>query len=372
MEKPTILFLGNRQGYFSREVLRGIFSMHSEGCDWEIWAMPIIHEKRQLVDYFQNRKVAGVIARGLSMELQEFLHEQKVPLVAIRGVDTGDEDISNGPHVDDDEIGGKAGREFQSLHLGYWGFVHWEGVAWSEARRKSFQAYADSIGAKNSTLSLQADECHRGDWVLKTMEWIQILPKPCGVLACNDEAGIDVLHACQLAGLEVPAQVAVIGVDNDRLLCESTVPPLSSIDLHAADVGRVAARQLRYLLGGEPDNEVHISNISMVVRESSHEIDRYLLIYQRAMDYISSHSLTGCSVVNVANGCGVSRRGLERAFEKYSNESPAGVIRGQRLSAILQLLKNHTLNLEHLAEQAGFSDSAGLSNFVKRMTNRIF
>ena len=344
--------------------------MQSEGCSWEIWAMPVIHEKRQLMDYFQNRKISGVIARGLSKELQVFLHEQQIPLVAIRGVDTDDKDTSNGPHVDDDEIGGKAGREFQNLQLGYWGFVHWEGVAWSEARRKSFQAYADSIGAKNNTLSLQGDERHSGDGVLKTMEWIKTLPKPCGVLACNDEAGIDVLHACQLAGLEVPAQVAVIGVDNDRLLCESTMPPLSSIDLHAADLGRMAAKQLHNLLEGKPDDAVHTRNISMIVRESSHDIDRYLLIYQRAMDFIASHSLTGASVADVANGCGVSRRGLERAFEKYSSESPAGVIRNQRLSAILQLLKKQTLNLEHLAEQAGFSDSAGLSNFVKRMTGK--
>lgn len=202
------------------------------------------------------------------------------------------------------------------------------------------------------------------------MEWVKSLSKPCGVLACNDEAGLDVLHACQLADLEVPAQVAVIGVDNDRLLCESSVPPLSSIDLHAEDVGRSAAKQLRSLLGGEVDDEVHIGQISMVVRESSHEIDRYLLTYQKAVDFIAARALTGTSVGEVASNCGVSRRGLERAFVKYSNESPAGLIRNQRLSAILELLKNQPLSLDHLAEQTGFSDSAGFSNFVKRMTGK--
>ncbi|BDS07948.1 XylR family transcriptional regulator [Oceaniferula spumae] len=344
--------------------------MRSEDCDWEVWVMPMIHEKRQLKDCLKGRDIAGVIARGLKPELQSFLQQSGIPLVAIRGVETSDDDRSNGPHVDDEAIGGKAGGEFQYLNLGYWGFVHWQGVAWSEARRQSFQAYADSQGAKNSTLSLSQDERHCWDGVMKILDWLKGLSKPCGVLACNDEAGLDVLHACQLAGFSVPEQVAVIGVDNDRLLCESTVPPLSSIDLHAADVGKAAARQLRDLLGGDDGKEIHISQASMVVRESSHEIDRYLLTYQKAMDVISAKAVGGTSVAEVAGDCGVSRRGLERAFEKYSNESPAGVIRQQRLSAIIHLLKSQPVSLEHLAQQTGFSDSAGLSNFIKRMTGK--
>ncbi|MBK1854019.1 substrate-binding domain-containing protein [Verrucomicrobiaceae bacterium 5K15] len=345
-------------------------SMRSDGCDWEVWVMPMIHEKRQLAACLEGRTIAGVIARGLNKELQDFLVELEVPLVAIRGSDSSDEDVSNGLHVDDEAIGGKAGAEFEHLNLDYWGFVHWQGVAWSEARLKSFQAYADFRGATNSILSLDASERQVWDGVTKIRDWLLELPKPCGILACNDEAGVDVLHACQLAELSVPDQVAVIGVDNDRLLCESAVPPLSSIDLQAGDVGKAAAMQLRSLLGHEEVESVHISQSSIVVRESSHEIDRYLLTYQKAMDFIASKAVSGISVAEVALSCGVSRRGVERAFEKYSSETPAGVIRQQRLAAILHLLKSQPLNLEHLAQQTGFSDPAGLSNFIKRMTGK--
>jgi len=368
--KPIVLFLGNRQGYFSREVLKGVMSVKSEGCDWEIWAMPMIHEKRQLADCLKGRDIAGVIARGLDKELQDLLEELEIPLVSIRGSESTGEDVSSGLHVDDEAIGSKAGIEFEHLNLDYWGFVHWQGVAWSEARRDSFQTYADQRGASNSILSLTADERQSWDGVMSLVKWLQTLPKPCGILACNDQAGVDVLHACQLAGLSVPDQVAVIGVDNDRLLCESAVPPLSSIDLHAGDVGKAAAQQLRSLLGTEETEGVHISQASIVVRESSHEIDRYLLTYQKAMDFISSKAVSGTSVAEVAVGCGVSRRGVERAFEKYSNETPASVIRQQRLAAILHLLKSQPVNLEHLAQQTGFSDSAGFSNFIKRMTGK--
>ena len=369
-DKPVILFIANRQEHFSREVLRGILSMRSEGCDWDVWLMPMVNERRHIEACLDSRKVSGVIARGLSRDLLLLLNDRDVPAVAIRGMETDSDDLANGPHVNDQVIGEKAGVEFMRLNLGYWGFVHWEGVSWSEARRKSFHTYATSKGVRNSTLTLQSDERHGWDGVLSISKWLESLSKPCGILACNDEAGLDVLHACQLVGLKVPEQVAVIGVDNDRLLCESSVPPLSSIDLHSADVGRAAALQLSGLIGDSKSDAMHISQATVVVRESSHEIDRYLLIYQRAIDYMNSRALLSISVAEVAEACGISRRGLERAFVKHSGESPASVIRSQRLAAILRLLKNQSMSLDNLAQQTGFSDAAGLSNFVKRMTGK--
>lgn len=371
-KKRTILLIAIRQGFFSREVLRGVLSVQHESSDWEVWVVPLIHDKRHLESCLESREVAGVITRGLGAELMDTLHERGIPVVAIRGPHEIEGVELNGPHVDDEAIGGKAGGEFARLNLDYWGFVHWEGVAWSEARRRSFQTYADSQDVQLDVFVVP--EAKRHDWqgVLEIKDWLARLPKPCGILACNDEAGVDVLHACKLAGLNVPGEVAVIGVDNDRLLCESTVPALSSIDLHAEEVGRAAARQLDEMLGSGEGVSVqkHIGQSIMVVRESSHEIDRYLLVYQRALDYIRAHALTGPSVASVADACGVSKRGLERSFEKHAVSSPAEMIREQRTAGILRLLKNQSLGLNNLAHQAGFSDAAGLSNFIKRMTGK--
>ncbi len=371
-EQKTILFIAIRQGFFSREVLRGVLTLLQAGEGYEVWVVPVIHEKRHLEACLESRQVAGVITRGLDGDLMNLIQEREIPVIAIRGPQTRRGDGITDLHVDDGAIGGKAGVEFERLNLDYWGFVHWQGVAWSEARKKSFQAYADARGASLSVVTLPESERYSWDGVLAIQSWLEKIPKPCGVLACNDEAGVDVLHACKLAGLSVPDQVAVIGVDNDRLLCESTTPALSSIDLFAADVGKAAARQMITLLEAdcEMENETHLGQSTMVVRESSHEIDRYLLVYQKALDYISSHALIGPSVLKVADSCGVSRRGLERAFEKHAGRSPAEVIREQRLESIFRLLKNQSLNLTNLAQQAGFSDAAGLSNFIKRMTGQ--
>jgi len=107
-----------------------------------------------------------------------------------------------------------------------------------------------------------------------------------------------------------------------------------------------------------------------VRRESCEKVDRHKLIFQKALDYIHSRSLRTVKVDELARSCGVSRRGMERAFEKCGAVSPAALIRDVRLLAIIKLLEDQNSSIESVAEQSGFSDAAGLSNFVKRMTGK--
>ena len=369
--KPTIMLIAIPQGHFSREVLRGVLTAGHERDEWNVWVVPPMSDRRQLGSCLASQNVVGVISRGLSHELVNFLKKRDIPVVSIRGPDDDEELELNGPHVDDETIGAIAGGEFARLNLRQWGFVHWQGVAWSEARKRSLEAFAGSQGVVVNILSLPGEKRHHWTGVSDISAWVDGLAKPCGILACNDEAGVAVLHACKLAGLSVPEEVAVIGVDDDRLLCESSSPSLSSIDLHAAEIGSLAACQLAELLGDEAAGEMqHIAPAVMVVRESSHEVDRYLLSYQSAMSYIAGHALSGPSVADVADASGISKRGLERAFGKHGTGSPAEIIREQRLAGILRLLKNQSLGLANIARQSGFSDASGLSNFIKRVTGK--
>lgn len=370
-KRPQILYIGDRESFFSREVLRGVFSMRTAGCDWHYWCVSSSISANELEEYVAARQVDGMLVRGLKEGKALALAKLDVPTVFIRSVEGEDAEYINGPHPDDQAIGRLAGEEFGYLNLGYWGFVHWEGVMWSEARKKTFHAYATELGVKNDTLSLPQEA--RTNWagVKRIAEWLETLPKPCGVLACKDDAGLDVLQACRMLGYAVPDDVAVIGVDNDRLLCESSSPALTSIDLKAADLGRAAVVQLGKMLGVLGDDvEVPQAPAVVVTRESSQRKERYALICQRAIDYIDARPLKNMNVDYVAKGCGVSRRALERAFAKYLDRSPAAVMREKRVVAIELLLKDRTSSLESVAHQAGFSECSGLSNFIKRMTGK--
>lgn len=369
--KLNILFLGDRESFYSRELLRGFFSMRSAEVKWNFWFLPTNFNLEELEGYIRLRKVDGIIARGLPAVMAEAISAMELPAVIIRAVEDVSAAYLNGPKPDDYEIARVAGEEFSYLNLGYWGFVHWEGVMWSEARRKVFHSYATSLGVSNATLTLP--ESARENWsaVEQIADWLKGLPKPCGVLACKDEAALDVLHACEILGFSVPDEVAVIGVDNDRLLCESSNPTLTSIDLKVAELGRAAVCELGKMLGVyAADSEVVLSPASIVSRESSHRKDHYSLIYQKAMDYIQARPLENTKVEELSRFCGVSRRGLERAFAKCVEQSPAAVMRGIRIESILELLRDKNAKLDTIAQQSGFSDAVGFSNFVKRMTGR--
>ncbi|MGJ8658166.1 MAG: substrate-binding domain-containing protein [Akkermansiaceae bacterium] len=369
--KPNILYIGASEGFFSREILRGILSMRSEGCDWNFWCLPPDSSLDDLKNCLQLRHIDGIIARGLPEEIAKYISALSLSCVFIRAGEDESAAYINGPHPDDEMIGKLAGQAFSLLNLSHWGFVHWRGVMWSEARRNFFQNHAEACGVKNEILALDKKDQLRWSAVKEIATWLESLPKPCGILACNDRAGLDVLQACQMLELRVPDDIAVIGVDNDRLLCESSTVSLSSIDLKAATSGRAAAVQLGKMLGLL---EAHITppanQASYIVRQSSQKVDNHQLIYQKSLDYISSRPLRNIKVTELAKACGVSRRSLERAFAGCKSDSPATVIRQSRVETIIELLQEKSSSIESIAGQAGFSDAAGLSNFVKRITGK--
>lgn len=223
--------------------------MRTEGFNWEIRCIQPSITVDELEKHRKQAKFDGIIARGLSPELARSINQLSTPCIFIRASEDESAEYINGPHVDDKAIGRLAGEEFSLLNLGYWGFVHWDGVMWSDARRRSFHSYATARAVNNETLCLPAETRHSWAAVETISKWLAPIPKPCGILACNDQAGIDVINAANKLGLSVPQEVAVIGVDNDRLLCETTSPSLSSIDLRGVDIGRAAAVALAKAMG---------------------------------------------------------------------------------------------------------------------------
>lgn len=369
--KTNILYIGTSEGFFTRETLRGILSMRSDGCDWNFCNLPLDCSTIDLEDCIKTNNIHGIITRGLPEPTARFITKSKTPCVFIRSGEDDSAAYINGPHPDDEMIGKLACQAFDQLNLTQWGFVHWEDVMWSEARKKSFQTHAKACGVSSSLISIKKNNQRSWSATKEITVWLDTIPKPCGILACNDKAGLHVIQAAQILNLRVPDDVAVIGVDNDHLICESSSVSLSSIDLKAANTGRAAAIQLGIMLGTlDESTPPPVSQATYVVRQSSQKTDNSQLIYQKAIDHIKSQPLSKPSIIELAKACGVSRRSLERSFVKCNADSPAAIIRQSRLKAIIELIEEQSSSLESIAEQAGFSDAAGLSNFVKRLTGK--
>jgi LacI family transcriptional regulator len=199
-------------------------------------------------------------------------------------------------------------------------------------------------------------------------EWLSGLPKPLGVIAAHDLRALCVLDACRRQGLAVPEQVAVIGVDNDEVLCNLGDPPLSSVKLDLDRIGYEAAALLERLMKGKkaPAKPIMVAPHGVVTRRSTDTVAIAEPIIAKAMRYIREHACNSISVDKIAANCGVSRRHIERSFIKFLGSSPNEQISRARLTRAKQLLSQTSYPLDVVAERCGFTHAAYLSVFFKK------
>ncbi len=175
-------------------------------------------------------------------------------------------------------------------------------------------------------------------------------------MTCNDLRGFHVLGACHRCGLRVPDEVAVVGVDDDALLCELCDPPLSSIIPNAEQIGYEAAALLdRLMAGGEADVAVRlVPPLGVTTRLSTDVLAIDDEHFAAAVRYIRAHACHGITVDDVLGRLPLSRSTLERRFRKYLGRSPQAEIRAVQLGRAKQLLVETDHPMHRIAELVGF------------------
>jgi LacI family transcriptional regulator len=198
------------------------------------------------------------------------------------------------------------------------------------------------------------------------------LPKPLGVMACNDMRGQHVLEACARVRLRVPEEVAVIGVDDDALLCELCDPQLSSVVPNAEGVGYEAAALLDRLMAGKAPlkTPLLISPLGITTRQSTDILAVEDPHIATALRFIREHACLGATVGDVLAHVPLSRTMLERGFRKYLGRSPQQEIRAIQMKRVSQLLADTNLKLAEIAELAGFKHPEYLNVAFKRDTGQ--
>ncbi len=150
--------------------------------------------------------------------------------------------------------------------------------------------------------------------------WVKQLPKPIGIMACYELRGQQLLEVCRRMGIAVPDEVAVIGVDNDELLCNLSDPPLSSIIPDTHRTGYEAAHILDRLMSGKKcaTREVRVAPLGIVTRQSTDVLAIADTDISQAVRFIRQHACDGIKVEDVLNAVPLSRRVLENRFKKIT------------------------------------------------------
>ncbi|MEL7484595.1 MAG: substrate-binding domain-containing protein [Planctomycetota bacterium] len=339
------------------------------------------HLEEGLPEYLSETAFDGVIARTENRAISEALQSLGVPIVDLRG--------SFQPRLGrmiDTSPGGCAELAFEHFWergITVMAFCGYENVDFSERRRNAFVDFARSRDVtvnvfesdtlptdqrtRASTLSSEA----RGEFDQTIMvEWLRTLPKPAAILAANDVRGRQVLAACAVADIAVPEEVAVLGIDNDEVICELSHPPLSSIEPDTRSIGFAGAASLDTLMS-EPSKE-NVSSVRMirplgvVVRQSTDITAIDDLVVARAAKIIREQAESISSVEVLAEMVNLSRATLERRFRSALGRSPHQEIDRIRLDRARSLVRGTTYPLHKIADMVGYSNASRLVDAYKR------
>tara|TARA_R110002049_G_scaffold2750_2_gene21490 strand:- start:284074 stop:285228 length:1155 start_codon:yes stop_codon:yes gene_type:complete len=355
---------------YGRDLLAGMVRFRRTHRNWSVFL-----EQRDLRTappaWLSHWKGHGIISRATTKQLAEAVAATGVPLVELtdRGRDLGFTHVwSDDAQIARLAVDHLSERGFKSL-----GFCGFTSEAWSLRRQNAF---VDAASERNATCEVFNSAWHgssaRG-WEEEKQhlkKWIQGLPKPAGILACNDIRGQNVLEACAEAGLTVPEQVAVIGVDNDEVLCQLCEPPLSSVIPNAELVGYRAAELLSMLMDKKqpPERETLIAPLGIATRQSTDVVAIDDPEIAAALRFIREHACEGISVKDVLANVPVSRSTLERQMRKYLNRSPQQEIRVVQVKHARELLAATDLSMDQIAQHCGFAHPEYMHVVFRRET----
>ena len=365
------------QGIAGQEKLSGIFRYLGDTPEWDVRFIRSAQE-------FTAARVKTAIADGYdgfivsvpdAERAAEPLADTDIPTIvmdihspALSARKKNIVFIRNSP----EEIGRSAANHLLSIgRCKSYAFVHHQSVMqWSVDRFKSYR----------DTLRENGFECHE----LKSPEGIEKLERPAGVFAANDDRGYDVIEFCRANHLRVPEDIAVIGINNDTLVCENCHPRLSSIEPDFEQEGYLAAETLAHMMSASPSPSPSISTSTstlfvgvkqVVRRESTAELSASGKLVQRALVYIRRNALKGISVTDVAAHLHVSRRLADLRFRELQGTTIGETIITERLAEVKRLLRETKDPIDAIAIRCGYENPNYLKNLFKRrfaMTMREF
>jgi LacI family transcriptional regulator len=197
---------------------------------------------------------------------------------------------------------------------------------------------------------------------------IRNLPRPLGIFAPADDIAVDILLACDHAGLRVPEEVAVLGCGNERMICPYAPMPLSSVDTDFEQQGYEAARLLDRLMNGEPPpaEPIIIPPKGVVTRQSTNILAVPHVHVARGLRFIWEHHHEPIQASDVVAAAGMSRRGLERGFLQHLHRTIGKQIQSCRIQSAQTMLVTTDLKAYEVAERCGFGDMLRFSKVFKR------
>jgi LacI family transcriptional regulator len=356
---------------WGRRLITGVTSYSRQVGPWSIWIED--HGQDEQLRLPPGWRGDGVIARVTSTEMARQLKRAHVPVVNISGVQLPS---ANFPRVTSDAhaVGRLAVQEFLNRGFRNLAYVDGSNRSYISSRYEAFNEFAKRAG--HMTFHYSAERRAKfPTWEAQQtdlMRWLRELPKPVGITTFASRRGNEIIDACRRAKVAVPDEVAVLGGDNDEVICEASHPPLSGVIIPSEQMGFEAAALLHRLMHGKkpPKKPILIQPTGIVTRRSTDVLAIDDVDVATAIRVIREHAVEGIRVEEILREVAISRSSLERRFHQILGRSPAAELQRVRLEAAKRLLAESDMTMFDVAAASGFG-SAEYMSFVFHRSLRL-
>lgn len=377
MLKREVALILNINKPYDRKLVAGIARYTRKNRNWTLY---VEDEPLAKIPNLNRWRGDGIIA---DLDDQQVLNEVagvKIPVVNIGGAVFDISWMHDVPYVTTDN---RAVAQLAVEHLKNQGFINFAycGIRhsplhpWSRIRGEAFRDILSAHGLACSLYYGRHTNARQWEAVQKGIcRWLMTLPLPVAVFACNDGRARHVQEGCRRIGLRIPADVAILGVDNDELMCDLANPALSSIALGTDRIGYEAARLLDDLISArkipKSQRELAVGPVGVITRMSTNVIAVSDAQVAQAIEFIRENIDTGIQVSNVISAVDLSRSTLDNRFKQILGLTVHDEIERVRLERTKELLTTTDCTLAEISTQSGFGTVQYLSTVFRRSTGQ--
>ncbi|MGC4234105.1 MAG: DNA-binding transcriptional regulator [Niabella sp.] len=366
-----ILLLIDHSSKFSRLLLRGLVQYSKDNGPWLFNRLPsyykTLYGKKGILKWAREWHADAVFAQA-DKDDAGYLKSLGIPVI-VQNYKARSDDFSN-LTGDYQGTGRMAAQFFIQRRYRNFAFYGNKDVVWSTERAEGYKAEVEKNGGNFFYFETEnLDEKQWGSSHEELDQWLLSLPKPVALFACDDYFALQVSDICKLNNISIPSDIALLGVDNDDLICNVSDPPISSIKLDVMKGGYEAGRLLHQLLEKTRTTPYNIivNPVRIELRQSTEKYNIANEYIHEVVQYIEADFTNPISVEALTRKVPLSRRNLETKFKKEMGISLYQFILKRRIDHLAELLLvNPELSLLDLALQSGFSDSRNLSRIFKK------
>ena len=362
----NVILLIDCSGEFDRKLLRGIVRYSNEHGPWQFYRMPSWYRwdengEKYILEWAVKWKADAIIGRW-NAQKAPLLKKLGIPIVLQNYRDRSKEySTLTGDYIGTGRMAAQFFLKRRFTDFAYFGL---KGIVWSEER---LQGYAGQIAAGGGRLSTLMIEVPENDARDEIAAWLHTLPTPVALFCCSDSHALLISEICNIEGIRIPEQVALLGVDNDELNCEISDPPISSIELDVEQGGWETCRLLEESIKGNIKTpfSVVIKPLGVVCRKSTdrHNISDPLVA--KIVDFIDNNYSQDISMKDILGLVPLSRRSTEVRFRAEMGTSIYQYLIGCRMESFRQLLLSTDRSLTDIALASGFRDTNNVSRTLR-------